>query len=95
MPYIKPEDRPTIDDHMKRLEQHLKTPGDVNYAISKLMNDILRDRLVWRGKWGYADLNELIGALECAKLELYRRVAAPYEDGKILQNGDVYDCDKI
>ena len=31
-----------------------------------------------------------MGALECAKLELYRRVAAPYEDVKIMENGDVY-----
>jgi len=34
---------------------------------------------------------DAIGALECAKLELYRRVAAPYEDTKIAENGDVYD----
>jgi hypothetical protein len=38
----------------------------------------------------YALLNELIGVLECAKLELYRRVASPYEDEKIQSNGDVY-----
>ena len=36
------------------------------------------------------NLNAIIGALECAKLELYRRVAAPYEDDKIIENGDVY-----
>jgi len=30
------------------------------------------------------------GVLECAKLELYRRIAAPYEDTKIEENGDVY-----
>jgi len=35
-------------------------------------------------------INAIIGALECAKLELYRRVAAPYEDDKIAENGDVY-----
>ena len=28
--------------------------------------------------------------MECAKLELYRRVAAPYEDLKISEAGDVY-----
>jgi len=38
----------------------------------------------------YSNLNELIGVLECAKLELYRRVAAPYEDEKALINGDVF-----
>jgi hypothetical protein len=35
-------------------------------------------------------VNEAIGVLECAKLELYRRVAAPYEDEKIAESGDVY-----
>ena len=38
----------------------------------------------------YVKLNELIGVLECAKLELYRRVASPYEDEKVESNGDVY-----
>jgi len=31
-----------------------------------------------------------VGVLECAKLELYRRIAAPYEDEKIVETGDVY-----
>ena len=38
----------------------------------------------------YSKINALIGVLECAKLELYRRVAAPYENDKIDENGDVY-----
>lgn len=33
---------------------------------------------------------DALGALECCKLEFYRRVAAPYEDSKIISNGDVY-----
>jgi len=32
--------------------------------------------------------------LECAKLELYRMIAAPYEDTKIKENGSVSDLDK-
>jgi len=39
----------------------------------------------------YATLNTVIGVLECAKLELYRRVVADYEDQKCEENGDVYD----
>jgi hypothetical protein len=31
-----------------------------------------------------------LGAIECCKLEFMRRVVFPYEDGKILANGDVY-----
>jgi len=38
----------------------------------------------------YQNINDLLGALEGAKLELYRRVAAPYEDEKVESNGDVY-----
>ncbi len=38
----------------------------------------------------YATIVEAIGALECAKLELYRRLAADYEDQKCKQNGDVF-----
>jgi len=34
-------------------------------------------------------MNDAIGALEGAKLELYRRVISKYEDKKIMENGDV------
>jgi hypothetical protein len=37
----------------------------------------------------YFHLNKAIGVLECIKLEFYRRVAAPYEDLKIKEAGDV------
>ena len=40
----------------------------------------------------YANANKLMGVLECSKLELYRRLIAPYEDTKVNENGDVgYD----
>ena len=90
MPYIKKEDRVVIDDHMKRLEQVVQTPGELNYAISSLCSGILEHRRATKGRWGYTDINEIIGALECAKLELYRRIAHIYEDVKIAENGDVY-----
>ena len=35
-------------------------------------------------------IGDVVNAMECAKLEFYRRVAAPYEDTKIKENGDVY-----
>jgi hypothetical protein len=49
---------------------------------------------VRKGTLRYAHLNEVIGALECAKLELYRRIAVPYEDQKITESGDVYRSGK-
>ncbi|WP_439397023.1 DUF6899 family protein [Bradyrhizobium sp. PMVTL-01] len=35
-------------------------------------------------------MNDVLGALDGAKAEFYRRVAAPYEDAKIADSGDVY-----
>jgi hypothetical protein len=81
MPYINPEDRL----HILADEKSISTPGELNYFISTLINWYINEK----GK-NYATLNEVIGVLECAKLELYRRIAAPYEDSKIQQNGDVY-----
>ncbi|MGH9339677.1 MAG: DUF6899 family protein [Acidobacteriota bacterium] len=63
-----------------------ETAGELNYAITKLVDDYV----IRKGGIRYMHINEVIGALECAKLELYRRVAVPYEDQKIRSAGDVY-----
>lgn len=60
--------------------------GELNYKITKLINDYITRH----GGINYQRINDAIGVLECAKLELYRRVAAPYEDVKMRENGDVY-----
>jgi cystathionine beta-lyase family protein involved in aluminum resistance len=62
-----------------------ETAGELNFMITVLVDEYIQ----LHGK-RYDTLNEVIGVLECAKLELYRRVVAPYEDTKIEQNGDVY-----
>ena len=62
-----------------------ETPGELNYLITILLKEYIE-----REGLSYATLNECIGVLECAKLELYRRVAAGYEDQKCEENGDVY-----
>jgi hypothetical protein len=59
--------------------------GELNYEITAILNDFLSIR----GK-NYSTLNDIIGVVECAKLEFYRRIAAPYEDEAIVRNGDVY-----
>jgi hypothetical protein len=35
-------------------------------------------------------MNNIIGVLECAKQEFYRKVCSPYEDQKSKDNGNVY-----
>lgn len=85
MPYIKKDQR-DLYQHVtfKHLGALLTGPGDVNYVITQIVDDYLGPVP------NYAEINAVIGALECAKLELYRRVAVPYEDKKITENGDVY-----
>ena len=79
MPYITKDQRFILEN----ADPH--DPGELNYFLS-----IVVDRYLSRGDFGYRRINEVIGALECAKLELYRRIAAPYEDAKCAENGDVY-----
>lgn len=60
------------------------TAGELNFLITQLVLEYLGE------DYNYDAINSAVGALECAKLELYRRVAVPYEDQKISENGDVY-----
>jgi len=59
--------------------------GELNFEITAILNDYLNARGL-----SYSTINDIVGALEGAKMEFYRRVAAPYEDGAIVRNGDVY-----
>ncbi|MBI5222035.1 MAG: hypothetical protein HY980_00875 [Candidatus Magasanikbacteria bacterium] len=86
MPYEKQEYRDPLDPHIKALAETINRDhraGQLNYAITKLL-------LAIKGEGRYKDYNELIGALKCCKLEFYRRAIAPYEDGKVRENGDAY-----
>lgn len=82
MPYIKQERR--VDISLKGDEP--ATPGELNYGITSLC------AAYWDGGTkSYQTLNDIIGALEAAKLEFYRRIVVPYENSKMTENGDVYD----
>jgi len=85
MPYISQEAREKLSTL-----QIPDSPGELNYLISRMIDEyILRSK----GREYFATYslyNEVIGVLECVKLELYRRKVAPYEDCKIIENGDVY-----
>lgn len=80
MPYIDKARRRVIDQGAPCV-----TAGELNYVITRVLDDYL-EVVGLR----YSTLNEVVGVLECAKLELYRRIAAPYEDWKLAENGDVY-----
>lgn len=80
MPYIK-------EDRKEELKYYSpSTPGELNYLLTKIIKNYLNTKGL-----SYTAVNDILGALEGAKLEFYRRVVVPYEDKKIKENGDVYD----
>lgn len=79
MPYIKQETRDALQK-----SGNIQTAGELNYVISKVCN------LYFKERGDYQSINDVVGALEGAKLEFYRKLAAPYEDIKCHENGDVY-----
>jgi hypothetical protein len=79
MPYIRPEFR------TQEARYAPTTAGELNYAITCLVLGYCATRTR-----DYQTMNDVVGALEGAKLEFYRRVVVDYENEKIKQNGDVY-----
>lgn len=83
MPYIDRERRDEFAYGLRQMETPL-TPGELNYVITQLVWDYYSQNR------RYQTANDVLGALEGAKLEFYRRIVGPYEDQKIQENGDVY-----
>ena len=67
------------------------SPGELNYVISSIINKYF----LQAGKLNYTKINEVIGALECCKLEVYRRLASDLETFKCAVNGDVFDIQEL
>ena len=91
MPYIKQEIREAINIPIIGLADDIinvsddKPAGTLNYTITKLIGEVYGQIETLR----YQDFNEIIGILECCKLEFYRKQCAPYEDIKLKENGSV------
>lgn len=85
MPYVNEEQREEVLGWLGKGDSPEFTPGQVNFLITTIL-----DEWVASEKLCYDNINEAIGILECVKMEFYRRIAAPYEDEKMIQNGDVY-----
>lgn len=91
MPYIRKEDRIKLDNEIELLMTTIndlfdgEKSGVLNYVITRLLTNAFQLHSNTR----YHNINGAVGVLECAKLEMYRRVAEPYEDKKIIENGDV------
>jgi len=72
------------------LEEELKstrtdTPGELVYLFCRVADLYVSQHLV-----EFRVMNDVIGALENAKLEFHRKVVADFENKKELENGTVW-----
>ena len=67
----------------------LTNAGALNYAIHQVISQYIS-----QNKESYQTYNDIVGVLDCAKMELYRRLISDYEDKKMTQNKDVPPYDK-
>lgn len=105
MPYIKEDHRTNLDNCINMMvkclksniknnndintidrgisnEEYLSICGDINYCFSRILGGLI-------GQVSYSKIVMITGVLENIKQEFYRRIAEPYEDKKILENGDI------
>ncbi len=102
MPYITVTNRAYLDETLDKLKVNMLeltypknegvelTAGTLNYIFTKVALayiDIKGMR--------YQNANDIMGALEGANKELYRRVFAQYEDTAISKNGDLPEFEKL
>jgi hypothetical protein len=88
MPYIRNEKRKVLDPALRKLADAFaglnddeNFAGNLNYVITKLLYTL--------SPAPNYKFNDMVGALECCKLELYRKKIGPYEDLKERENGPV------
>ncbi len=83
MPSIPRSERVRFDKHIDALIREGLCGGSLNYIITRLLISHCTPA-------SYPAIEQCMGVLACASAEFYRRVAAPYEDKKRKQNGDVF-----
>lgn len=96
MPYINEDERLELDTGIENLVSLIKNTksslnnpqelknhlGRINYCFSRIVCGVM-------GDISYSKIAMITGVLENIKQEFYRRLAAPYEDQKIIENGDI------
>ena len=91
MPYINEKRKIELEifaalaSNISCIGDNCDTCGQLNYTLTQICVGYLLNK----GE-RYQNYNDIIGALEGCKMELYRRKVAPYKDLKRKENGDVY-----
>jgi len=99
MPYISKKLRDDLDDQIGFIidvfegkDPQGNSMGIQDDNLSGVINYIAFRLIKWyifSGGISYNRINSAIGILECCKQEVYRTIAAPYEEEKKRENGDV------
>jgi hypothetical protein len=92
LPYVKTEKREVLDPYIDPILNALRElesdddannmEGNINYVFTRILQHVYPGR-------SYREVNDAVGLLGCCTLEYYRRIAAPLEDQKAHDNGDV------
>ena len=94
MPYINENARLELDDCIDNMveclthgnnvsnEEFTVLLGEINYSFTRILTKSM-------GEVSYSKIAMVTGVLENVKQEFYRRIAAAYEEKKIVQNGDI------
>ena len=80
MPYITEEAREALQAGAPSA-----TSGELNYVITRIILEYVEMKGL-----SYQVINDILGALEGAKMEFYRRVVVAYEQRKCEENGEIY-----
>ena len=85
MPYIAKSQKEKVEKGLAPIQfAEMPDAGCLNFAVHQLIS-----QYILQNKEGYQTYNDIVGVLDCAKMEIYRRLVSDYEDRKIVQNGDV------
>jgi len=86
MPYISQDDRDGFEEFRGVIaDVNPTTAGELQYMIAIMIKEFMKN-----SDYRYQDMNNVMGALNGANLEFYRRYVGPYEDECITKNGDVF-----
>ncbi len=82
MPYIKIESRPVMDRVIETMRKvGVKVDGDLNYILFAFCKKNIVP--------SYNNYKNFCGELRQCATEIERKLLAPYEDEKIIENGEI------
>jgi len=71
---------------LKKLNRSsIANAGELNFLFTEIIKQYMETHTK-----NYQTMNDIVGALTSCKDEFYRRIVSPYEEQKIIENGDVY-----